>query len=207
MTLRKRFPTRVHHVMGRGVNGGLVYGDDSDKELFMELVAKAAGWVPIRIHAYALMSNHYHMMLTGEGLEVSRFMYHLLCPYAQAYNRRWNRYGPLFQGRFHSVPIFNPMRALETSCYVHQNPVPPGLAARAQDYRWSSIGYYIGTPSVPPPWIDTGLVEDILHRIRPGVSIEYERLMDLYVGDEADSWVEGLVKEAQERFKANAKVS
>ena len=202
MTHRIRYGTRLWHVMGRGVNGCAIFGDPSDRELFLGQLGQSAGLHDVRLHAFVLMTNHYHFLLTGDWDAVSRFEYRLLFPYVRAFNRRWERYGPLFQGRFLSVPIFNPRRALETSCYVHQNPVPPRLADRATDYPWSSIRFYTGSRGEPvPSWMDTDLINGILSSRLPGVSTSYDRLMDLYVGDENDTWLGALTQEAVETMR------
>lgn len=198
MSVRRLFGTPFAHVMGRGVNGCNIFGDESDKEFFMSLVDRFVPDHDVKYMAFALMTNHFHFVVKTDPRDFSKYMMRLLGTYVVAFNRRWDRYGPLFQGRFKSVPILTPGRLLETSCYVHQNAPTAHMVEHALQYRWSSIHYYVAEPSIPvPTWIDVQPVLEIVGNFHANPAEAYLRMMDDYKGDDRDSWVEALYKDAR----------
>lgn len=196
MARKKRPCGRVWHAMHRGVNGCPIFGDDYDKAYFLSLVADKVPDSKVDIHAFVLMTNHFHFLLSAEVEAMSKFMARLNGTYAFKFNRRWDRYGPLFQGRYHAVPIFAPMRIVEVSCYLHQNPVPAGLSERAADYPWSSYGHYVGESDFTSTWIKPDFVLEVLQRSGPR-GIKYSDLMLSYTGDERDLWLREIIREAE----------
>jgi putative transposase len=172
-----------YHVMARGFERGVVFGDDRDHEHFIELLEGIVLRYGVKLHAYVLLANHYHLLLQTPHANLSRAMQWLNVSYGMWFNRRHNRAGPLFQGRFKSVPIDGEGAwALQASVYVHLNPVrtrrfglsrqerhtvskglvsPPSMEqvrsrlAALRGYRWSSYPAYAGYRS-PPGWLTTG---------------------------------------------------
>lgn len=160
-----------YHVTARGNERKAIYRDDSDRFHFLELLGEATERFGIRIHAYVLMDNHFHQLIeTPEG-NLSRAMQWLNLSYSAWFNRRHQRAGHLFQGRFKSLVIEDEAGWQEVARYVHLNPVRlagleldkrqqsasrrTGLAAprsalvverltRLRQYRWSSYRSYAG---------------------------------------------------------------
>lgn len=191
MPPRTHYGASVWHAMARGVEGRRIYGDDSDMAFFLRTLGRKASNPPISLHAFALMPNHYHLMLSASESDLSKFMHRLNTSYAMHFNHRWNRYGPLYQGRFHAVPIYRPRSALIVSCYLHQNPVPANLARTAADYPWTSYRFYAHSSAfMKPPWLDTSFLLNRLGRVPSDAVASYHRLMNLYIGDDRDSWLD-----------------
>jgi REP element-mobilizing transposase RayT len=99
--------TTWHHVYNRGADGQDIFSLDGDQSLFENLIGETVAVYDVEIHAYALMSNHFHFLIRDSNRELSEFMQFLAGQYAAAYNIRTQRRGPLFEGRFGSVPILD----------------------------------------------------------------------------------------------------
>jgi putative transposase len=178
--LRLEYPGAWYHVTARGNERRPIFGDDRDRRHFLELVPTCLERFRLRLHAYVLMDNHYHLLLETREANLSRAMQWLNTAYTVWYNRRHQRVGHLFQGRYKAVIVEPETWALELSRYIHVNPVrirALGLdkaaqraqrqgAGRAPDreviqerlrrlrqYRWSSYRAYAGWEKAPP-WLD-----------------------------------------------------
>jgi putative transposase len=109
--------------MSRGINRAAIFLEDRDRDHFLDLLEKAAERFRIRIHAYVLMDNHFHLLVeTPEG-NLSASMQWLKQAYSIWHNLKHDRVGPLFQGRFKSVPVEDASWAYELSLYLHLNPL------------------------------------------------------------------------------------
>ncbi|MBI4669745.1 MAG: transposase [Elusimicrobia bacterium] len=152
--LRVEFPGAFYHVLCRGIERRNIFQDNNDYQQFLQLLEETAGRWEIMVHAYALMGNHYHLLLQTKGGVLSVPMRHLSGLYAQYFNRRHQRAGHLFQGRFKALLIEKDSYSLTLSRYIHKNPVKAKLAPFAWDYPWSSCRAYLGLAKVPI-WLDT----------------------------------------------------
>ena len=122
--LRINIPDGWYHVMSRGIEKRDIFTDNRDREHFLELLDKAVTQFGVLLHAYVLMGNHYHLLLQTPAANLSEAMQWLNVSYGIWYNRKHNRVGPLFQGRFKSKPVEeNGAWALSASVYLHLNPV------------------------------------------------------------------------------------
>lgn len=157
--LRIDHPGAYHHVTNRGRNKQDVFGDDDDRELFVDYLRTTISLGLIELHAFALMSNHYHLLIrscTDHGL--SRTMQHIGGGYTLDFNRKYGFDGALFKGRFFSKLIDNERYLMEVPRYIANNPVKAGLVRRPADYRWSSQAVVLGHPDA----IDIPLAHDIV---------------------------------------------
>jgi REP element-mobilizing transposase RayT len=111
----------------------------------------------IGIVAYCLMSNHVHVVLLDSEQTLSTFVRRLCTSFAMHYNELSDHTGPVFQGRFFSVPLETDAQLLEAIRYVHQNPVKARISA-IDDYEWSSYNGYLDGTS----WLSTSTVLDML---------------------------------------------
>jgi len=166
--LRLQFPGAVYHVTSRGNAGQDIFADDGDRERFLDLLGREIEQQRWRCHAYCLMDNHYHLLVETPEANLSRGMGRLNMTYAQAFNRRHERAGHLFQGRFHAVVVEKGSPLLELCRYVVLNPVRADMAAVPEVWPWSS---YRATASGrvmelgSPDWLT---VEWILQRFGSG---------------------------------------
>jgi len=151
--LRIEYADAVHHVMSRGIEGRSICRDDADRNLWADILGRAAerfGW---RVFAFCLLDNHFHLFLrTPEG-GLAPGMRQLNGDYAGYFNRRHGRLGPLMQGRYKSVLVEGAGHWLELSRYLHLNPVRAGLCKRPEDWFWSSYRAY-HRPALRPEWLD-----------------------------------------------------
>ena len=141
--LRIQYPDAWYHVMNRGRNRAQIFSSREDYIAFIELLKDASSLYKVRIAAYCLMSNHYHLLIQTPEANLSRFMRHINGLYTQYFNRTYKRDGQLFRGRYKSIIIDGDSYLLELVRYIHRNPLKAGLIKRLEDYSWSSHGAYI----------------------------------------------------------------
>jgi putative transposase len=117
---------------------------EGDFLLYLTYLRNAAARTGCAIHAYVLMTNHVHLLLTPrDALAVSCLMQHLGRRYVRKFNERHGRTGTLWEGRFRSSVIDSERYFLVCQRYIEQNPVRAGLVREARDYPWSSHRHYI----------------------------------------------------------------
>ena len=147
------------HVWNRGADRQDIFFDPRDQELFERMTADAIERSGARVHAFALMTNHFHLIVEAEGTQLSDLMYRLGRSYAVWLNADAKRTGPVFDGRFGSQPITDSTMLMVEGRYVHRNPVDiTGLDLLAH-YRFSSLGVYAGLrPN--PGWLVTEVLSE-----------------------------------------------
>src|SRR6266576_423094 len=136
--LRTDFPGAVHHVTSRGNERRPIFFDDRDREAFLELLGQAVkrfGW---SLTAFVLMTKHFHLVVQTPEANLSRGMQWFNTVYAVWFNRRHERSGHLYGGRFKAFVIEKETYFLEVLRYVVLNPVRANIVSRPEDYRWSS---------------------------------------------------------------------
>jgi len=138
--LRSDLPdSGVFHVTMRGVDGCPIYVDDADRFRFMRFFRLATTRAEWRVLAYCLMTNHFHLIVLGERELISRGIHTLAFRYAQAFNRRHERRGHLFQDRFHARFVSTDEHLGAACDYVLSNAARAGI----DDWRWRG-GEYSG---------------------------------------------------------------
>ena len=152
--LRLEFSGALYHVTSRGDRREDIYHDDVDRALWLDTLAQCCERFNWAIHAWCQMSNHYHLVIeTAEG-NLSAGMRQLNGVYTQAHNRRHQRVGHVFQGRYKAILVDRDSYLLELLRYVVLNPVRARMVARAQDWAWSSYPAMIGAKPVPA-WLNS----------------------------------------------------
>jgi putative transposase len=128
-----------YHVVNRGNARGEVYHKDEDYAAFVTLLGQACERLPMRVLAYCLMPNHFHLVLwpRGDG-DLSRWMQWLLTAHVRRYHRHYQGSGHVWQGRFKAFPIQQDEHLLTVLRYVERNPVRANLVERAEQWAWSS---------------------------------------------------------------------
>ena len=121
--LRIEFPGAVYHVTARGERREPIFVDDEDRRALLEIVAQALSRFDAEVLSYCLMGNHYHFVLHTRQGKLSLLMRHINGVYTQAFNRRHNKVGHLFQGRFKAILVDRDAYLLEVCRYVDLNPV------------------------------------------------------------------------------------
>src|SRR5215204_6346156 len=178
-SLRVERPNGRYHVTARGHERKAIYRDERDRAHFLELLAESTERYGVKVHAYVLMDNHFHLLLETPEANLSRAMQWLNVSYTVWFNRRHQRAGHLLQGRFKAILVEDDAGWQELARYVHLNPVrvavfgldkrsrsasrqgvvvaptPEMIATRLailRDWRWSSYRAYAGHCS-KPPWL------------------------------------------------------
>ena len=129
------------HIIQRGNNRQDCFFADEDRLLFLDCLARYAAESGCAIHAYVLMTNHVHLLLTPDaGDSAGWLMKRLGQRYVQSVNRRYQRSGTLWEGRFRSCLVEDELYLLRCHRYVELNPVRAGLVASPERYPWSSHG-------------------------------------------------------------------
>ncbi len=143
-----------YHVINRGNARAEVFHKQEDLAAFLRIMGEAGLRVPMRVVAYCLMPNHFHLVLwpRTDG-DLSRWMHWLLTTHVRRYLGHYGHSGHVWQGRFKAFPIQQDEHLLTVIRYVERNPLRAGLVERAQDWKWSSLG-----PNAEGPARDPGPV-------------------------------------------------
>jgi putative transposase len=129
-----------YHVLNRGNARGDVFYGDVDYREFVRLIATACERIPMRVMAYCLMPNHFHLVLwPRENGELSRWMQWLLTAHVRRHHRRHDSSGHVWQGRFKAFPIQRDEHLLTVIRYVERNALRAGLVRRAENWPWCSL--------------------------------------------------------------------
>lgn len=150
--LRIEYKDAYYHVMNRGLGYKETFKEEADFRLFMEIIADASKRFYIEIHAYCLMSNHYHLLIKTPCGNLGRAMRHINGIYTQRRNRLYKTDGPLFRGRYKAILIDSDSYLLHLSKYIHMNPKKAKIVDSLDKYAWSSYSAYVGLAS-PPCWL------------------------------------------------------
>ncbi len=154
---RIEYEGAYYHVLSRGIEQRDIFYDDADRLIFLGLLGRMSTRFNIDIYAFVLMNNHYHLLIKTNKANLSRSMQWLGTTYTGYFNRRHERRGHLFQGRFRSIIVEDDVYLLQLSFYIQRNPLRAGLVERLADYRWSSYpAYAYGRRQ--PSWLNTNFL-------------------------------------------------
>lgn len=137
------YPGAIYHIMCRGNHRHDIFRDDEDRHFYLETLRLAQKHYPYTLHSYCLMTNHVHLQLETHDLETGQIMKRINMLYAIYFNKKYHFVGHLFQGRYHSELIETDSYQLETSKYIHLNPVRAQMVESPLDYPWSSYAIYM----------------------------------------------------------------
>ena len=136
---RLSIPGIPWHIIQRGNNRSACFYTEEDYVFYLRQLEELADKFACAIHAYVLMTNHVHLLLTPEHADsASLLMKHLGQRYVQYINRTYKRSGTLWEGRFRSCLIQTETYVLACYRYIELNPVRAGMVHEPQEYRWSS---------------------------------------------------------------------
>ena len=155
--LRITFPGAFYHVTSRGNERKNIYKSKRDREKFLEYLGEAHERFGTIIHAYCLMSNHYHLLIETPNANLPHIMRQVNGSYTTYFNVKRKRFGHLFQGRYKAFLVCKDSYALELSRYIHLNPVRTAMVERVEDYPWSRHRAYVGKEK-GPDWLETGFI-------------------------------------------------
>ncbi len=157
--VRLAYEGSFHHVMNRGLRGEDIFFDNRAKAYFLEVMAEQASALKIRILAYCVMDNHYHLVLQNVSGKLSEYMKQVNGQYGMYYRKRRGGMGYVFQGRFKSILIQEDKYLRMVLLYILLNPVRGKKVSYPRAYPWSSVQeYFAGGQSST---VDSALVEAV----------------------------------------------
>lgn len=145
-TARQKSETGIYHIVLRGINRQDIFYDDEDRRKYLSILTECRHICAFELYAYCLMDNHIHLLMKVGSAPLETIFKRIGCRFVYWYNLKYQRTGPLFQGRFYSEPVEDDAYFLAVLRYIHQNPVKAGLSAEPGGYRWSSYFSYAGWP-------------------------------------------------------------
>ncbi|MGF1907863.1 transposase [Vibrio kasasachensis] len=150
--LRVEYAGALYHVTSRGNARQPIYLEEADFDLFLEVLGQTCqrfNWV---VHSYCLMTNHYHLLLETPDGNLSKGMRQLNGVYTQKFNRKHQRVGHLYQGRYKAILVDKEAYLLEVGRYIVLNPVRAHMVDSPDEYPWSSWLFTLGI-ECPPKWL------------------------------------------------------
>ena len=141
---RVEFSGAFYHVICRGNQRQTIFRSDADRKYYLERLEHYRQRYGFKIYAYVLMGNHVHMLLETGEVPLSRIMQGLQLRYTGYFNKKYNKVGHLFQGRYKAILCDRDAYLLELVRYLHLNPQRMRSPMQAVTYRWSSHGAYLG---------------------------------------------------------------
>jgi putative transposase len=183
--VRVQYPGAIYHIMNRGDHQERIFEDDDDRQQFLWTLTECCDKTAWQIHAFCLMSNHFHLVVETPAPNLVEGMKWFLGVYTRRFNIRHKFFGHLFSGRYKALPVDGSGNGyLKTVCdYVHLNAVRAGILQPGQPlhaYRWSSYPLYVEESAWRPSWlrIDRLLGEWGLRWDRPGAGRRFSALME-----------------------------
>lgn len=168
----------IYHVMVRSITETPLYKERNDKITYMKLVSKYQELFAFKVYGYCLMDNHAHFIIDANGADISRIMHGINFTYAQKYNRKYNRRGPLFYDRFKSKIIQDERYIITLSAYIHNNPTDiKGYETHPELYEFSSLGAYLGLRHDPYNILDEGFIMQLFGGNKSAARRSYIRLV------------------------------
>lgn len=171
-------PGALHHVMGRGIDRVKIFKSKVDRNDFLSRLADLCGKGYIIIYAWALMPNHFHLLIRTGMQPLSYSMRRLLTGYVVNFNRRHKRYGHLFQNRYKSIICEDDPYLLELTRYIHLNPLRSNMVKNIYElnrYTWTGHSAIMG--KVERDWQDTDTTLSYFGKSRKGAIEKYERFV------------------------------
>jgi putative transposase len=138
---RNFLPNSYYHIYNRGNNKEQILKFKEDKQLFVNLLYKYCKPCKVRLICYCIMDNHFHLIVKSgeEPKNISKFMQKVTTSFAVQINRRRQRVGHVFQGRYNAKLLRYKKDLLRATKYIKQNPVRDGVAKKPSDYPWSKV--------------------------------------------------------------------
>jgi putative transposase len=138
-------PFQAHHIIQRGTDRRAIFLDDEDHAIFIKWLRESAKNFKVAIHAYVLMPNHLHLLATPvDETGLARMMQWLGRHYVPYFNKKYERFGTLWQGRYRATVIDSEQYFMLCSRYIELNPVRGGICNRPEEFPWSSYRHHAG---------------------------------------------------------------
>jgi len=140
--------------MLRGNERRNIFLNEDDKMRFIETLYQKKQKDKFYLHAFCLMDNHVHLMISEGTEDIAKIIKRIAVSYVFYFNKKYKRVGHLFQDRFKSEIVENDAYVLSLARYIHQNPVKANLVKSPGEYKWSSYYWYLNEKSNMPNVLD-----------------------------------------------------
>ena len=187
----------LHHVMGRGIDGIKIFRSKNDRADFLNRLAILSEKEALSIFAWALMDNHFHLLVRTGKLPLSDSMRKLLTGYVVNYNRRHKRNGHLFQNRYKSILCEDDPYLLELTRYIHLNPLRAGIVENTNELRRSErCGHSAIVGTIKRAWQDRETILAYFGKRRKPAIEKYEQFVEdgIKAGERPDLVGGGLIR-------------
>lgn len=198
--LRLEFDGAIYHVTSRGNERSNVFAAKADKERFLEKLAENVEQHHLRLYAYVVMTNHFHLLVETPRANLTRFMQQLNTSYTMYYNRKRNRVGHVFSGRYKAKLVSGDEYLLALTRYLHLNPVKIASCgslpleekvARLREYEWSSYLAYAGLRQ-RLKWVDYAPLLELAGQGRGQREEAYRLLVESGLAEDDEDLLEAL---------------
>lgn len=171
--LRFEYPGALYHVTSRGERRADIFLADEDRLVWLSLLAEACKRFQFVVHAYCLMGNHYHLVVTTTAGRLAQGMRFLNATYSQYFNRKHRLVGHVFQGRYKAILCQRETYLQELARYVVLNPVRAGWVLHPLDWAWSSYRATVGMDDAPG-WLDIATVLALFDAAQDAAIVAYK---------------------------------
>lgn len=179
---RKDYSSAYFHVIIQGYEKQYIFGKDSFKEKFLNLLFQEISKFQVTLLAYCIMGNHAHLLLHTEStVQMSMLMKNVNSKFATYYNKVNKRVGYVFRDRFKSEPIINQRYLYTCLSYIHRNPVKAQIVRNMDEYRYSSYSNFLNK---------NGIVNDKVLYLIFGFSENYLELFELIHSKDVDGFID-----------------
>ncbi|OIU69842.1 hypothetical protein BHE18_01615 [Rossellomorea aquimaris] len=140
---REWSPGCTYHITARGNRQYTIFRNKDDRLMYLKYLEDAKHKYPFILHSYCLMTNHVHLLLQTIDDPPGKIIHQTHYRYARYFNKKNGFNGHLFEGPYRSVIIKNNKQLVDTSCYIHLNPIKAGIVTDPGSYQWSSYRSFI----------------------------------------------------------------
>ncbi|MDP3301993.1 MAG: transposase [Sulfuricurvum sp.] len=128
-----------YHIINRGVERRVIYLEPEDYEFFLDLLHKVSKDYEIIVHAFCLMTNHYHLLIETKKNNLSKAIQYLNDKYTKFFNKKYTRSGHLWQGRYKSYALYDDTHFWIVAKYIEQNPIKANMVKQIDVYKYQSF--------------------------------------------------------------------
>jgi putative transposase len=169
-------PGALHHIIVRGIERRNIFLDDTDRDNFIDRLSAVLDETQTACFAWALIPNHFHLLLRTGSAAISRVMQRILTGYAISFNKRHQRHGHLFQNRYKSILCQEDVYLLELVRYIHLNPLRANIVTTYKELQeYPYCGHSAFFRKGYRPWQDTDYV---LKRFHSSISVSRRRYLE-----------------------------
>jgi putative transposase len=146
---RIEYEGAIYHIISKGGNEGGIFKSDDDHKYFLNLACNSFIKNQVMLLSFALMKNHYHLLMKTEKANLSQVMHEINSKYAHRFNALYMRRGHLFNNRYKSYLIKDDNYFVNALIYINLNPVEASLVKKPEDYEWCSFKYFKDKTGAP----------------------------------------------------------